>query len=419
MKSTSWMMVGLVACAVALAACLAMAEDWPQWRGPDRDAKATGFKVPQTWPKELTQKWKVPVGAGDSSPALVGDKLYVFGRQGNDEVLSCLDVNDKGKVLWSDKYEAQAVTGASARHPGPRSSPTVADGKVLTLGAAGVVSCWDTGGKLLWRRNDFPGVWPQYFTAASPLVVNGLCVLPLGGRGSGAIVAYDLADPNGKMKWKWTGDGPAYASPAVLSVDDTKLVVTMTEKNMVAVNAADGNLVWQAAFAPQGMAYNAPSPIIRGPVLIYTGQQRGMTAVKFEKKDGAITAKELWRNPDVSTQFDTPVLKDGMLFGLSAGSGGRGGGGGKFFCVDANSGKTDWMDATVRTGTFGSLVDGGPVILALTSDSRLFVLQPSEKAYTEVANYKVSEKETYAYPVVSSKGIFIRDQDSVALWAAE
>ena len=142
MRNASRLVGVMVGCVVLLSALGVFAQDWPQWRGPNRDGKVTGFTAPQTWPKALTQKWKMTVGAGDATPALVGDRLYVFTRQGDDEVTLCLSAAD-GKELWRDKYAAQAVTGAAARHPGPRSSPTVADGKVVTLGVGGVLSCLD------------------------------------------------------------------------------------------------------------------------------------------------------------------------------------------------------------------------------------------------------------------------------------
>ena len=137
----SIMMVG---CVILIAAGCVLGQDWPQWRGPNRDGKVTGFAAPQAWPKELAPKWKTSVGTGCATPALVGDKLYVFARQGDEEVTLCLNAAD-GLEVWKDKYTAQAVTGAAARHPGPRSSPAVANGKVVTLGVGGVVSCLDAG----------------------------------------------------------------------------------------------------------------------------------------------------------------------------------------------------------------------------------------------------------------------------------
>src|SRR6266699_2036712 len=93
----------LVGCVMLLGASCVCAQDWPQWRGPNRDGKATGFTAPKTWPKELTEKWKVTVGDGVATPALVGDKLYVFTREGGNEVIRCLNAAD-GKEVWSDKY---------------------------------------------------------------------------------------------------------------------------------------------------------------------------------------------------------------------------------------------------------------------------------------------------------------------------
>src|SRR5216684_1664765 len=147
-------------CAALLALTTVLAQDWPQWRGPNRDAKAAGFTAPKTWPKELTQKWKVTVGEGVATPSLVGDKLYVFSRQEGGEIIRCLDTGT-GKELWQDKYDAMGATGPASGFSGPRASPTVADGKVVTLGTRGVLSCLDAAtGKLVWRKDDFNGAYP-------------------------------------------------------------------------------------------------------------------------------------------------------------------------------------------------------------------------------------------------------------------
>jgi len=385
-----------------------LAQDWPQWRGPNRDAKVSGFTAPATWPKELTQKWKTTVGTGDATPALVGDKLYVFTRQGEEEVTTCLNAADDGKELWKDKYAAQAVTGPAARHPGPRSSPAIADGKVVTLGVAGVLSCLDAAsGKLIWRKDPFPKVTPKFFAATSPIIVDGMAIAHLGGPGNGAIVAFDLA--GGNQKWQWAAEGPDYGSPALMTVDGTKVLVTLSEKSFVGIGVADGKLLWQLPFAPQGMAYNAATPIIDGQTVIYTGKGRGTKAVKIEKQGDGFAAKELWSNPDLAPQFNTPVLKDGLLFGLSDK--------GNFFCIDAKTGKTAWVDTVQRDRSgFGAIVDVGSYLMAMPSSSELIVFKPNGKQYEEVAKIKVSDTPTYAHPVIAGNRIFIKDQESVAMF---
>src|SRR5216684_225845 len=130
----------ILAWVMILSTNLLSAQDWPQWRGPNRDAKVASFKAPKAWPKELNQKWKVTVGNGDATPALVGDKLYVFTLQDGHEITRCLDAST-GKEIWQDKYEAKGATPpAGGPHEGPRSSPAVADGKVVTLGVRGKLS---------------------------------------------------------------------------------------------------------------------------------------------------------------------------------------------------------------------------------------------------------------------------------------
>jgi len=386
----------------------AQAQDWPQWRGPNRDDKAAGFTAPKTWPQEFHQKWKVTVGQADATPALADGKLYVFSRRDSNEVVQCLDAAT-GKELWNNKYEVMAITGpAASKHPGPRSSPTVAEGRVITLGVRGTLSCLNASdGKLVWRKNDIKG-WPAFYTAMSPMVANGLCVAQLGYGTNGAIVAYDLA--TGAEKWKWTGDGPAYASPVLMSLAGTKLIVTETDKHIVAVGLADGKLAWQAPFAPKGMGHNDATPIIEGQTIIYTGGGRGTIAVALEKQGQAFAAKQLWANTNVSSQYCTPVLKNGLLFGLSDRSG--------FFCINARTGETAWSEPAKRGG-FGAVVDIGSMLVALTPKSQLIVFQPSDKAYTEVASVKVADTDTYSQPVLSAAGIYIEDQNSVTLWTVD
>src|SRR5262245_17432602 len=226
-----------------------LAQDWPQWRGANRDAKATDFKAPKTWPKELTQKWKVTVGEGVATPSRVGSKLYVFSRQDDNEVTRCLNAAD-GKELWQERYESLGASGPAQSFSGPRSSPAVANGKVVTLGVRGMLSCLDAAsGQKVWRKDDFKA-WPNFFPSSSPMIVDGLVIAQLGGRDNGALVGYDLA--TGNEKWKWNGPSPTYASPVLLTVGGTKLIVAQTESKLVAINAANGTLAWESALAPPG-----------------------------------------------------------------------------------------------------------------------------------------------------------------------
>jgi outer membrane protein assembly factor BamB len=391
-------LVGVVAGALALTGT-APAQDWPQWRGPNRDAKATGFVAPKEWPKELTRKWKVTVGEGVATPALVGDKLYVFSREGGNEVVRCLEAAT-GKEVWQDRYETGGAPGPAARFSGPRSSPAVADGKVVTLGVRGILTCYDTAGKQLWRKKPTGNAMPKFAVSSSPVIADGLCIAQVGGEGSGGVVAYDLAD--GNEKWKWTEEGSAYASPVLLA--GGKTVVAETDRSVVGLGLADGKVQWKTPFAVRGRGYNAASPMVDGTTLILSGSGRGIKAMKVGDGD----PKEVWSNGEVSVQFNTPVLKDKLLFGISDAD--------KLFCLNAETGKTAWTAAIAGGRGYGSVVDVGPALMAQTPPGELVVFEPTDKDFKALAKYKVATSDAYAYPVAAGNRVYTKDKDALTLW---
>ena len=381
-------------------------QDWPQWRGINRDSKVTGFKSPAAWPDELKMDWKVTVGFGDATPVLTGNKIYLNTRQGDQEVVLCLDAAT-GKELWKNQYPSTAVTGPAGSHPGPRSTPAVAGGKVVTFGASAILSCLDAGtGKVLWRRENPTNAVPQFFTGMSPLIIDNLCIAHVGTKDNGEVLALDLN--TGNEKWKWGGDGPAYASPGVMTIEGVKLLIVQTEKNLIALNLTDGKLVWQIATPVQQRFYNCVSPYIDRQTIYLTGQGTGLKAIKVEKSGNVYTAKEIWSEPEVGAKWNTPVLKDGFLYGFTDQK--------RIYCLNAATGKTAWVDNAVNSD-FATIVDCGAVIIGLPSTSTLIVFKSDPAAYNEVKKYKVSETATYSYPIVAGDKIYIKDAETLMMYS--
>ncbi len=385
----------------------AHAADWPQWRGANRDGHATDFKAPKEWPKELTQKWKVTVGDGVATPALVGEKLFVFTREGGAEVTRCLNAAT-GKEVWVEKYDTAFKGFADGGFPGPRCSPAVADGKVVKMGVNGTLSCLDAeSGKKVWRI-ETKGM-PKFHTSSSPLIADKLVVAQFGGEGTGGIAVYEL--DGGKEKWKWTDEGTAYASPVLMTVGETKMLVAETSASVVGLDMKTGKLLWKTAFTVTGRGYNASTPMVDGQTVIFSGSARGTRALKIEKKGDEFTAKEVWNNKDQSTMYNTPVLKNGRVFGLTSAD--------SLFCVNAETGKTAWTEPLTGGRGYGNIVDAGAVLLALPPTGTLTVFEPNDKEFKKVTSYKVGAGKTYAYPIATGNRIFVKDADSVILWTVE
>jgi outer membrane protein assembly factor BamB len=397
----------IVATAMLISANL-YSQEWPQFRGPGRDSKVTGFKVPGTWPADLKQVWKVNVGTGDATPVLSGGKIYLAVRQGDNEVVLCLDAGT-GKEIWKSSYPAAAVTGPATSHPGPRSTPAIADGKIVTFGVTGILSCFDAAsGKLIWRKDNPDNAVPQFFTGMSPLLTDGMCIAHLGTKDKGQVVALDLA--TGKEKWTWNGDGPSYASPSLMLAGGEKHVIVQTEKNLISLSLANGSLLWEISTPPAQRFYNSSSPYINGQIIYYTGQGTGIKAVQVINSGGKWTTKELWSNPDIGTKWNTPILKDGYLFGFTDQR--------RIFCIDAATGKTAWYDNTVNSD-FATIVDCGAVIIGFPSTGNLLVFKADPKAYTEIAKYKVADTPVYAFPVLAGNTVYVKDAESLTMFRTQ
>ncbi|PWT86133.1 MAG: hypothetical protein C5B57_01645 [Blastocatellia bacterium] len=384
------------------------APDLTQWRGQNRDGAVTGFTVPATWPERLTQKWKVEVGTGYATPLVVGNRLYLFSRQGNDEVMSAMDP-ESGKVIWRTGYPVTfTMNSAATKHGmGPKSTPVFSNGKLYSIGMTGIVTAFDaTTGKQLWQK---PGssIVPLYTSHSfSPLVDGNVVIFHVGGHNEGALTAFDVN--TGDIKWSWKGDGPGYGSPVLADLGGTRQLVTITQGKLIGVDPATGALLWERPFVSSNST-NAVTPIVYGQTLIVSGNGGPTTAVKVSKQNNQWTTETAWENADIPYRLSNSVLVRDAVFGLTTKNSGQ------YFSVDAKTGKTLWTSDPRQAGQ-AAIVHVGDLVFSLQDDGDLVIFRNGPSGVEQLRRYKVADSETWTQPTLSGNRIFVKDVSNLTLW---
>ncbi len=388
------------------------AQDLLQWRGPNRDGTLASFTEPKNWPDQLKQKWQINVGSGYSSPLLVSGRVYLLTRQGEEEVVSCLDFKT-GRRLWRASYPAAyTMNPAAIKHgKGPKSTPVYQAGKLCTFGISGILSCFDAeNGRLLWRAEfgkTYPVTSPLYGTSASPVVDRGLVIVHVGGPDHGALTAFSL--DTGKQAWTWNGDGPAYASPVIAEIGGVRQVITQSQKYLIGISAVDGKLLWSLPFTT---AYdqNSITPVLYKETVIYSGLDKGIMAAKILQKGGKWAAERVWENTADAFYMSTPVLNGDLLMGMSHKAKGR------FIVMDARTGKTLWASSG-REGDNAALLSSGDKLYVLTNDADFLVMKIAGTSLQPLRRYTVAKSQTWAHPVLVDNQILVKDEETLTLWS--
>jgi outer membrane protein assembly factor BamB len=382
--------------------------DWPQWRGPNRDGAAPAPTDPKAWPEQLTQKWKVDVGLGYATPIVIGNRIYQFARQGEREVMSAIDA-DSGKVLWQTGHAAPfTMHSATTQHgPGPKSTPVFSNGRLYSIGMTGIVTAYDAAsGKQLWQKPGSTTV-PMFTTHAfSPIVDRGVVIFHLGGHNEGALTALDAN--TGDVKWTWKGDGPGYGSPILAEIGGTRQIITITQGKLVGVDAANGTLLWERPYVIANFT-NSVTPVMFGQTLIVSGNGGPTTALSITKKGAEWVTETVWENADVPLRMSDAVIAGDVLFGMTTRNSGQ------YFAVDAKSGKTLWTSEG-RQGGHAAIARAGDLLFSLEDDGELVVARNSKTGFEPLHRYKVSDSATWTQAAYSGNRVFVKDVSSLALW---
>jgi outer membrane protein assembly factor BamB len=407
---------GVLCCATLLAMSVASASDWPQWRGPDRNGISDEKWFRKAWPKGGPDLlWKVSdIGRGYSTPAVVGDRVYVLGSEGTEnEFVEALSARD-GKKLWSTRLGKVGNPKQNPNFPAARSTPTVEGDVVYALGSDGDLACIQaSSGKVQWQKNlrkEFggkPGTWAY---SESPLVDGDTLVCTPGGS-EATLVA--LNKKTGDVMWKCAtpeGDEAAYSSAIIVEAAGKKQYVQLLQKGLVGVDAKTGQLLWRYGKPVSVYGANIPTPVSAGDTIYVGSAGTGGGAVKIASKDGKLEPEPLYFGPKYPTAIGGTVKVGEYLYGCS---------GQTLECVEFATGKIKWEERSVAPG---SLCYADGLLFLHGENGEVALVEASPDGYHEKGRFTPAEQpakangmeKAWAYPVASNGRLYIRDHES--LW---
>lgn len=400
MKWILWVMALVITASLtstALAADKATGQDWPQWRGPQRNGLSTETDWSTRWPAEgPRQLWKINVGKGYSAVSVVGNRLYTAGAAGNTETIYCLDA-DSGTEIWKHAYPCKG----QKNYPGTRATPTVADGKVYTFSPQGQLHCLDAaGGKVIWVKDlvqelEYKESVPNWGLASSPLIEGKLVIINVGLAG----VAVDKE--KGHVVWKTALGKCGYASPVAYTQGGTRCLAMFSSKTLVGVNAADGTRLWSIPWATE-YDVNAADPLVVGDqVFACSGYKKRSALLKMDGHEPSI----VWDNKQLGSMFSTPVLIDGHLYGCN---GNASNAGDPIQCVEWSSGTVKWSQ---KGYGMSSMIAAGGKLIIMGERGELGVAEASPEGFKELARAKVLDGVCWTMPVLSHGRIYCRNSN--------
>lgn len=386
-----------------------LAEDWPQFRGPNRDGVSREENLLQVWPEDGPVKlWSVAedLGEGYSSPAIADRLVYVTGLIGTEGVLFAFDL--EGELRWKTSYGPEWTRAWK----GTRATPTVVDGRIYTLSGRGVVYCHDAkSGKLIWSRDvasEFQGIQTEWGWSESLLVTGNKVICTPGGKRA-TMVALDCE--SGDLLWDKPnlGEQHAYCSPIALDHGGLRIVVNRTELFLFGVNAENGDLLWQydceEIMKPAKPPHVHPNcPIYHdGSIYITSGYDAGGLMFDLAEDGRAVELK--WHDKELDVFLGGAMLVDGFIHGSN-------------FAKNKHSA---WVSVAWETGEVGYVADWNQNPGAiLHADGRLYcfdektgelALVESGSGFRVVSSFRVPGNETrffWAHPSISDGRLYVR-----------
>lgn len=372
---------------------------WSGFRGPQRDGVVHGVKIKTDWSASPpVQLWRQPIGPAWSSFAVQNGRFYTQEQRGDQEIVSCYDVNT-GKAVW--RHSDNARFYESNAGAGPRATPTLSNGRVYTQGATGIVNALDaTSGNVIWTRNsvnDTGAKIPGWGISGSPLVVNDLVIAVAAGN----LVAYELE--GGKTRWVGPAGGTGYSSPQLLTINGIQQIVLLRSTGVISVSLTDGKLLWEHAW--EGVPIVQPAVASNGDLLISVSESSGLRRLTVGQTSSGWITQERWTTEDMNPWFNDFVVHNGHAFGFDGSS---------LVCVNLDDGKLKWKGKRYGYGQL-VLLPEQDVLLVLSEQGELALAKATPDQFTELAHIPALEGKTWNHPVLVGDVLLVRnDHEMVA-----
>ncbi len=396
-------------------------QDFPQFLGPGRNSVVEGIRLQPDWkahpPKEI---WRRDIGAGWSAFAAVNGAAVTLEQRGKMELVTCYDIAT-GQPRWSQGIEARhtSVLGFI----GPRSTPTIHEGRVYALGATGILRCLKgEDGSVLWTRDLFE---EHGFTQAeaeravawgranSPLCRNGLVMVPIGGKSGGPYVGLQAFDQlSGEPVWEGGSYQASYASPAYGKLRDVEQILSVNQDIVSAHDPATGSVLWEHPWPGKSNVdsnNSQPLTIDNQYVLLSKGYGGGAELLALSQEpDGSWTVESIWKNQAVlKTKFSNVSIRDGMAYGLDDGI---------LTCVDLMTGERQWKKGRYQ---FGQSLLVGEHLLVLGEQGELALVEARPDRFHEVARIQALEGITWNNPCLYGDHLLLRNAEQAVCYRLE
>jgi outer membrane protein assembly factor BamB len=391
------------------------AEDWPQWRGPNRDGVWGETGVLESFPADgLTVRWRASVGWGFSSPVVAKGRVYLADSEATKpkakERVHCFD-ETTGKELWTHVYDVAYEGWAfdPKQEIGPVATPIVQNGKVYTVGRVGHLFCLDAcKGEVVWQRNlekDYQVAFAP--GAPSPLIEGDLLILFIGGKPGAGVIGLDK--DTGKEVWKALDESLTFSSPIVISSGGKKQLIVWTQESVTSLDPETGKTYWRQGLRTSS-EYVVSTPVYLKDRLLVGG-------LMFQLDPDKPAAKLLW--PDskaparkVFSHTSTALFQGDYVFTAKSS--------GELICLEAATGKELWKSdkATgLENGASIHLTPNGDSVLLYTDKGELIRAQLTGQGYKEISRVAVLEatfpfggrKVAWSAPAYANRHIFVRN----------